>query len=489
MTFLSATAANGPTVSFIQPSNNQNYKVGDPVYVKVAASDQSGVAHVDLFIDSADNHVRRESRYPYEWSSQYDAELNNLQPGRYRLIAVAKDKRGHVTVKSIYIHIDERGACRPTSVQDVGFGKPATEQHFAQGAPIEVLAITTVDIDYVDLYLNDCSHHIRRESKYPFEWKSEYDPELRNLAPGTYKLIMVGVDNSGNTSIAHRTYYVDPTQENQCEIEVEFKGLDEYTHFPLGSDVYVELNIKEGREQIQSVQLFVDGQDYGTERAWPYQWGRGFRNSNPATLNNMQAGVYNLRCIIKDKCGNEILHKGSFIVDKERSCTYQFYNFEQANPGTPITTAPEWLRLTNYRSPVVHASDLKRKKIVKISKGIGAALDIARLDRGKYEIGYYAYLPEGKEMLFAFYDDKFETVRGFRRFYPDPGNERWRHVQLLIDLNEKHIQIYVDNKLGSTTYLDDDININYFVFHAEEDKHLFYVDDVYFRYNCLQRIE
>lgn len=96
----------GPDISFHNPQHGAYYHRGTDLYVKVNAHDYDGVEYVKLYVNG--QYVRKESYAPYEWGKPHtynDHILNNMHPGTYKLRAVAKDKRGYTSEKTITIHV------------------------------------------------------------------------------------------------------------------------------------------------------------------------------------------------------------------------------------------------------------------------------------------------------------------------------------------------------------------------------------------------
>ena len=476
--------ATNPSLSFVTPHHGKQYYSGDRIYVKVNATDPYGIEYVDLYLDNTHNLIAREYKSYYEWDSHYDNKLKNLHPGRkYKLIAVAKNKKGYKTTRYIEIYIEEKyDHCEPTYNPAIGFHYPQNNTYYDHGDPIYVKALASSNIKYIDLYLNDCHYFVRRENKADYEWKSEYDAKLKNLAPGTYKLILIGVDKYGEKHIVHRKFYVVKKQPN-CHYEYKFLCLqDEYLE---GHDIYVEVDFPSGREYVDYAKLYVNGHEYGREDHWPYQWGKGFKSSGSMTLNNVHAGNYKIRCDVYDKCGGKKSIEKEVYVTRKEYCYEPSYNFEQYNDGYPITNDQKWASIRNFHSPTVGGHGIYRKKTMKVKKGYGAALDLGLLRGGNYEICHYLYVPYGYESSIGFYDDDFNTVKGFTEFDLGPEKERWMCIKYKIDFNDKKIKVYVNgNYKGGYSFYSH--NVRYMVFHGVNAKHKYYVDDIYLKYHCIR---
>lgn len=474
--------ATGPSVSFNQPYNNQRFYYGHDIYVNVHAADHDGIEYVDLYLNDTQHLIDRETKYPYEWNSRYNHKLKNLQPGKYKLIAIAKDKRGYKTIKYIYIYIDYKpDHCEPTYNPEIGFYLPHVNTYYEYGEKIYVKATAHTPMQYIDLYLNDCHHFISRESKSPYEWSSDFDHKLKNLAPGVYKLILIGVDYHGRKHIIHRKFYVKDRYP-VCDYGYEFKCIKDGDRFYTGSDIYVEMDVPYGKESVDYMVLYVNGQQYGREDHWPYQWGKGFKYSGNTVLNNVHAGAYRLRCEVYDKCGNKKYREATIYVDDCPSAN--FHNYEHYDAGYSITNEHKWAKLSGYQSAVVGGHGLSRKQSLKVAKGYGAALDLGYWTTGRFEVCHYLYVPHGYQSLIGFYDNHSNYVAGFTEKELGYDDEYWKCVKYKFDLYKKEVQLYVNGKYINT-YSFDNHHVRYMVLNGVYDYHKYYVDDVYIVEDCV----
>lgn len=481
---LNTASVNAPFVRFDKPADGQHFDQGNPIEVEVIAIDETdGIAYVDLFLNQTNNRIDREYHEPYEFSSVYDAKLRNLPPGQYELIAIATDNRGSKTRQSIQIYVDRVG----TICESIGylagfeFVKPRSGivVEYDYGDPIDVEVAAPAQIAYMDLYLDDCHTHIRRENRAPYQWKSEYDPRLKNLAPGSYTLIAVATDHHGVQYTRTKDIKVVPAQAN-CHWEEQFRYRSD--HPGPGGDAYVELNFESGIQDIEYIDLNVNGQHYGREYHWPYQWGRGFRSNGSTVLNNMHPGTYDLVWYVTDKCG-----RTGEVTNQIRIAGLQngkMYNFNQYQNNYPITNLPGWARVSNYASPIVGTHGLKRQKSMKVSRGRACAIDYWIEPSETRYTNLMVYVPEGKEALLGFYDENFNTVFGYR-LPPASGNaERWQlmtiETSIYTDNSGTSFSIWMDDGTGTNVGRRlENKRIKYLVFHGEQNKNEYYIDDVY----------
>ena len=210
--------------------------------------------------------------------------------------------------------IPETNACNPNS----WFKYPQKNTSIKQGQPLYV----RIDpqnyrhIQYIDLFVN--GKHVRRESQYPFEWTKGSgggDYSLRNLRPGTYKLMARIKDNCGKFHEIQRVVFVranTPQAPNKCGYSVDYKYPQKGEVFYYGSDVYVRIKTSD-YQRIKYIDLFINGKFVRKEINYPYEWCKGSGNSD-GYLRNLNRGTYQLKARVFDKCGGVREIKRTFYV-------------------------------------------------------------------------------------------------------------------------------------------------------------------------------
>ena len=73
------------------------------------------------------------------------------------------------------------------------------------------------------------------------------------------------------------------------------------TTYRAGDDVYVRVEPRYGKQNIEYMTLYIDGIKIRTEKQYVYEWGG--KGKNDHHLNNMRRGNYKLKCVIRDRCG------------------------------------------------------------------------------------------------------------------------------------------------------------------------------------------
>ena len=87
-----------------------------------------------------------------------------------------------------------------------------------------------------------------------------------------------------------------------CQWKSWFKYPQNNASYDEGKDVYVRVDPQKYQD-IQSMELYVNGHYIRKEMNYPYEWCKGSGNSD-SHLRNMKAGTYKLKTRIKDKCGS-----------------------------------------------------------------------------------------------------------------------------------------------------------------------------------------
>ncbi|MFT6783866.1 MAG: hypothetical protein ACJA1A_003808 [Saprospiraceae bacterium] len=103
------------------------------------------------------------------------------------------------------------------------------------------------------------------------------------------------------------------TQDDMCNNGFSFKDVCD-KEFMAGDDVYV-VGVADHHQDIEYMELFVNGNIVGKEVSEPYEWGRP-NTGGDDELRNMAPGTYTLRLRIKTKCG-EFFDKHCTITIRE----------------------------------------------------------------------------------------------------------------------------------------------------------------------------
>ncbi len=311
---------------FKYPRNEGSYEQGKDVYVRVDPKKYQDIEFMELYING--KLVRKESSYPYEWakgSGNTDSYLRNLQPGTYKLKVRIKDKCGKYHEKYCNFHVmgGNNGGGNSHCEWDFWFKYPQNNGSYDRGKDVYVRVDPKKyqDIEYMELYIN--GKFVRKESSYPYEWakgSGNTDSYLRNLQPGTYKLKARIKDKCGDYHEKECTFNVKgggghPGNGNgnaDCKYKSWFKYPKNNGTYRYGEDVYVRVDT-EKYQDIQEMELYVNGRFVRKESSYPYEWAKGSGNTD-SYLRNLKRGTYNLKCRVRTKCGQWHEYFAKFYV-------------------------------------------------------------------------------------------------------------------------------------------------------------------------------
>ncbi|MCB0664627.1 MAG: hypothetical protein KDC80_02340 [Saprospiraceae bacterium] len=81
------------TCNIVSPAKNKSFTKGSNVLVKVEPDKRTDIKFIDLYLNN--KLVRSDRSYPFEWGRMLsDQLLYNLNPGSYKLKAIAQDHCG-----------------------------------------------------------------------------------------------------------------------------------------------------------------------------------------------------------------------------------------------------------------------------------------------------------------------------------------------------------------------------------------------------------
>ncbi|MEN0046697.1 MAG: Ig-like domain-containing protein [Bacteroidota bacterium] len=187
----------------------------------------------------------------------------------------------------------------------VSFVDPDDGENFPVGTDlyVNVNASDNGSITKVELYLNGT--FVRAEGLPPYEWgdpNQHNDPLLQNMQQGTYELRAVATDDSGKTGESTITITVGEVVMENDPPTVVFVAPTDGEDFPVGTDLYVNVNASDSDGTITKVDLFIDDVFVRSETDAPYEWGDDSQNDDPL-LQNLQSGEHTLKAVATDNEG------------------------------------------------------------------------------------------------------------------------------------------------------------------------------------------
>lgn len=189
----------------------------------------------------------------------------------------------------------------------VNFVEPSDGDNFPVGTDLYV-NVNANDSDgtiqSVELYMNNTL--VRAEILAPYEWgnSNEHDDSaLKNLQQGTYTLRALATDNEGATAEQTIEITVGQVVVNNVPPTVAFVAPENGEEFPIGTDLYVNVDASDSDGSIEKVDLFLNNEFVRTEILSPYEWGAEGQEFDDPLLQNLAAGTYTLKAVATDNEG------------------------------------------------------------------------------------------------------------------------------------------------------------------------------------------
>jgi hypothetical protein len=178
-----------PIVSISSPASG--IKVHGSVPVSVSASDNVGVAKVDLYIDG--KYISTTSTAPYT----FNVDTTTLTYGTHTLAVEAFDPAGNQTMSSgIYIIVDNPPKVSITNPSNTNIN-----------GIINILINATDDnqVSYVDLYIENVKQTRITSPPYSYIW------DTRTFLDGSHTISATACDSAGQTQSASNNIIIDNT--------------------------------------------------------------------------------------------------------------------------------------------------------------------------------------------------------------------------------------------------------------------------------------
>ncbi|WP_062059825.1 Ig-like domain-containing protein [Aquimarina longa] len=170
-----------PVVTITEPSNNDNFLLGNGINISASASDNGSIAKVEFFIDGASVGIDTTTPYNITW--------NPTTTGTYNITAIATDNEGATgTSSTVLINITDTY----NEVPVVNISSPSSGASFDQGTAI-VITANAMDTDgiiaKVEFFANETSLGTDTSKPFSITWD--------NAPVGTHTLTAIATDNLG----------------------------------------------------------------------------------------------------------------------------------------------------------------------------------------------------------------------------------------------------------------------------------------------------
>ncbi len=320
-----------PQLSFVAPTpaNNSSVDVDAVLAIEVDATDSDGeVESVSLFVD--DQLVGEREASPYAWSSDTEAALSDLTPGRHEFKAEARDNLGAITsiILELLLTDDNDPGDDPTdppgNVAPTGIFIPPTPANGAELTSDEVIFVqvqaSDSDGSISNVRLHIDGQFVRQENVDPYEWNSNRDRALANLAVGEHILRADIADNDGSTRQVSTSITIvagDPDDEEPNSApSVQFISPTPGIGTPLpseGDDINVAANASDTDDNLETVSLFLNDNLVASLTQAPFEWSA----ASFSQLSGLGVGSYTLRVVAEDEDGATNQQSRSFTISDD----------------------------------------------------------------------------------------------------------------------------------------------------------------------------
>lgn len=297
-----------PAVNFIEPLEGAVYQKGDQIKVEATASQPAGsISKVVFYING--------NKYKTEYNAAYEAPLLNVQPGSYRLMAIAYDNLGGNDTAFVNYTVaggtSGGGGTGSGTEPSVTFVNPLDGANFPVGSDVDVEVLASDPdgkIAKVKFFLDGV------------QWRTEkvapYTGRIKNIQAGTYQLMAVGIDDIGQTDSTTITITVGGGGGNAQAPVVDIVNPLDGQVFKIGSTVQVDVNASDPDGNIAKVEIFVDSDLIQTDKNAPYEASQLF----------VLPGTYTITAIAYDNSGmSTVANKISITVKANTSSIKGLY--------------------------------------------------------------------------------------------------------------------------------------------------------------------
>lgn len=260
-----------PGASFTSPVNGA--RVSGTTTVRVAATDDVGIASVEFLVDMVPQGTRTSAPYDFTWNTRQVANGSRV------LTAIARDAAGNsITTQVSAVVANDRAA--PT----VAFVSPSAGSRLGGVATVRVAATDDVGVSSVEFRVDGLLVGVRTAAPYAFSWNT------RGWPSGARTLTAIARDAAGNAGAAQIpvTVFNDMTPPTVA-----------FTSPSSGATVRGTLNVQivaSDNVGVSSVEFRVNGVRVGLKTAGPYTF-----SWNTATV---PTGVHFLSAVVRDAAGN-----------------------------------------------------------------------------------------------------------------------------------------------------------------------------------------
>ena len=280
---------NPPTVSFVSPSNGQNFSTGSNVSVNVSASDSDGtVVQHQIFVNGALVDTDGSFFTPYV--------ISNIAAGSYAIRALVTDNDGATAESTVNITVGSGNPPPPppppggNNPPSLNILSPSNGQNVAVGSNVSI-NVSASDSDGTvvkyQIYVNGALVDTDGSFFTPYV--------INSIAAGSYAIRVVVTDNDGATSESTVNITAGsgggPGGNNPPSLTILSPSNGQ--NVAVGSTVSVNVSASDSDGTVVKYQIYVNGVLVDTDGSF----------FTPHPINNIGAGAYTIRVVVTDDDG------------------------------------------------------------------------------------------------------------------------------------------------------------------------------------------
>ncbi len=240
-----------PSVSVTAPSNGAT--VSGIVSVTASASDNVGVARVEIYVDGTLEMTDTTNPYSYSWDTTNDVN------GSHTVMALSYDAAGNSASNSVTVTVNNADATPPT----ISITAPASGATVSGTVNIAANAVDNLAVDRVEISIDGVLKSTDTASPYGYSWNTQAETN------GSHTILTRAYDAAGNSASASRTVTVSNTAPDTTNPSVNITAPIDGT--TISGTVNVSATAADN-VAVNRVQFLVDGVVKATDTTNPYNY-------------------------------------------------------------------------------------------------------------------------------------------------------------------------------------------------------------------------
>ena len=233
-------------VHLVSPHGGQHFTRGDSIPVSVSASDDMGIAYVELYLDGT--LVKNWTSTPYEYTI-----IQNLSVGEHTLKAVAVDTAGQKNETTITFYVDQPEVDNPPTIQ-ITNKQELTSKTFVKGEDVVVKVSAGDDKGITKINVQVNGNQIYT---YPFNGDTHINGSLTiesyYLNTGSNTIRVIVYDTAGHTGYDEVIIHVEADEPPTITVYTPSNG----TILKQGQDLLVSAKIQDDAG-LSKIEVWLD---------------------------------------------------------------------------------------------------------------------------------------------------------------------------------------------------------------------------------------